>query len=258
MATSRPRPSTTAPSPWRHRADRAQEREIKREAVLRAAAQVFNEQGFQASTLDQVAARLHVSKPTLYYYVRSKDEILFECVRIGLTMLQEAIDRVTASGGNAADKLVAVMRQYAEIATLDFGMCVIRVGEDPLPAAAKVELRRMKAGLDRVFRDLVQQGIDEGSIGPCDPKLAAFTIAGALSWIARWYRPDGGMSAQRIADDMIELLLKGLSVRTTQTAMTTPTAASKSAPKATRNNASNNAPNNAPNGTRKNARKARP
>lgn len=209
------RSAAAAPSPWASRGDREQEREVKREAVLRAAAQVFNEHGFQASTLDQVAARLNVSKPTLYYYVRSKDEILFECVRIGLSLLQEAIEGVSASGGNAADKLIAVMRQYAQIATLDFGMCVIRVGEDPLPAAAKVELRRMKAGLDRVFRDLVRQGIEEGSIGPCDPKLAAFTIAGALSWIARWYRPDGPMSAAQIADAVIELLLRGLTIRPT-------------------------------------------
>lgn len=212
----RRRPSAVAPSPWSSKVDREQEREAKREAVLRAAAQVFNEQGYQASTLDQVAARLHVTKPTLYYYVKSKDEILFECVRIGLSMLQQAADEVTASGGNAADKLVAVMRQYAEIATMDFGMCVIRVGEDPLPAQAKVELRRMKARLDGVFRELVRQGIEEGSIGPCDPKLAAFTIAGALSWIARWYRPDGGQSAAQIAEEVIALLLKGLSIRTTQ------------------------------------------
>lgn len=220
----RRRPSAVAPSPWASRSDREQEREqereAKREAVLRAAAQVFNEQGYQASTLDQVAARLNVTKPTLYYYVKSKDEILFECVRIGLSMLQEAADHVSASGGNAADKLVAVMRQYAEIATLDFGMCVIRVGEDPLPPQAKVELRRMKARLDGVFRELVRQGIEEGSIEPCDPKLAAFTIAGALSWIARWYRPDGEMKAADIADQVIALLLKGLSIRTSAVAAT--------------------------------------
>ena len=222
------RPSPQPPSPWRSPAVRAMEREaereVKREAVLRAAAQVFNEQGYQASTLDQVAARLHVTKPTLYYYVRSKDEILFECVRIGLTLLHEAVEKVDVQGGNAADKLVAVMRQYAEIATMDFGMCVIRVGEDPLPAPAKSELRRMKAGLDRVFRDLVQQGIEEGSIGPCDPKLAAFTIAGALSWIARWYQPGGDKSATEIADEVIGLLLKGLTVRTTSAALPHPSA----------------------------------
>ena len=200
-------------SPWREARDRVQERELKREAVLRTAAQVFNEKGFQASTLDEVAARLNVSKPTLYYYVKNKDEILFECVHIGLTMLQQAIAKVASSGGNAVDKLVAAMRQYAEIVTMDFGMCVIRVGEDPLPAASRVKLRRMKAALDHEFRELIRQGIAEGSIAPCDPKLAAFAIAGALSWIGRWYRPDGAMQPEQIGDEIIQLLARGLCSR---------------------------------------------
>ena len=202
--------TASIPSPWRKKQERVQDRELKREAVLRTAAQIFNEKGFQAATLDEVAARLNVSKPTLYYYVKNKDEILFECVRIGLTMLQDEIRKVAASGGNAADKLVAAMRKYAEIATMDFGMCVIRVGEDPLPAASRVKLRRMKAGLDREFRELIRQGVLEGSVAPCDPKLAAFAIAGALSWIGRWYRPDGELRSEEIGDQIIRLLVNGL------------------------------------------------
>ena len=62
----------------------------KRQAVLSTAAQMFNERGFHATSLDDVAARLGVSKPTLYYYVRSKDQILLECVQQGLEMTLEA------------------------------------------------------------------------------------------------------------------------------------------------------------------------
>ncbi len=200
-------------SPWREKTERAQDREIKRDAVLRMAAQVFNEKGFQAATLDEVAARLHVSKPTLYYYVKNKDEILYECVHTGLTMLQQAIAEVSAAGGNAADKLVAAMRKYVEIVTMDFGMCVIRVGEDPLPEAGRIKLRRMKAALDLEFRELIRQGVAEGSMAPCDPKLAAFTIAGAMSWIGRWYRPGGGLEPEDIATQMIDLLARGLARR---------------------------------------------
>ncbi len=190
--------------------DREQVRISKREAVLRTAAQVFNEKGYLASTLDEVAERLNVTKPTLYYYVKSKDEILYECVRIGLTMLQDAIVVVGASGGTAADKLIAAMRKYTEIVTMDFGMCVIRVGEDPLPLESQRKLRRMKAGIDREFRELIRQGIEEGAIRPCDPKIAAFTMAGALSWIGRWYRPDGPWTPDDIADQCIGLLAQGL------------------------------------------------
>jgi AcrR family transcriptional regulator len=189
---------------------RAETRALKREAVLRTAAQLFNEKGYAASTLDEVAERLGVSKPTVYYYVDSKEEILFGCVRTGLRLLEDAVADVERAGGRAIDKLEAAMRQYVGIVTMDFGMCVIRVGEEPLAAERRRELRRVKAGLDRVFRSLVRQGIDEGSIRPCDPRVAAFTIAGAMSWIGRWYRPDGPLRPDAIAEQTIALLLHGL------------------------------------------------
>jgi len=199
-----------AASPWAPARDRAGQRALKREAVLRTAAQLFNEKGYAASTLDEVAERLGVSKPTVYYYVDSKDQILFECVRTGLELLQDAIREVDAAGGRAIDKLVAGMRQYVAIVTMDFGMCVIRVGEDPLPPESRKKLRRMKAALDHEFRELIRQGIAEGSIVDCDPKLAAFTFAGALSWIGRWYRPGGGLEPADIAEQCIRVLIGGL------------------------------------------------
>jgi len=197
-------------SPWAPMRDRQRERALKREAVLRTAARMFNEKGFHATSLDEVAERLNVTKPTLYYYVSSKDEILFECVRIGLEMVREGIDDVARSGGTAADKLVACMRAYARVVTMDFGACVIRVGEDPLPPESRRELRRLKAEIDREFRDLIASGVEDGSLAPCDPKLAAFTIAGALSWIGRWYRPEGPLGADDAIERCIEVLAGGI------------------------------------------------
>lgn len=207
---SAPAAAEDHPSPWKRARNPEKEREIKREAVLRTAAQMFNEKGFHATSLDEVAERLQITKPTLYYYIKSKDDILFECVRKGLDMLQSAIKAVGQSGGTAEDKLVAAIRQYAEIVTMDFGMCVIRVGEDPLPLDSRKRLRHIKGAIDQEFRELIRQGIDEGSIAPCDPKMAAFTIAGAVSWIGRWYRPDGPQTPQDIATQFIELLMSGL------------------------------------------------
>ncbi len=200
-------------SPWEPQDERARLRASKREAVLRVAAQMFNEKGFHATSLDEVAERLNITKPTLYYYVKNKDEILFECVNIGLQMLQDAIGKVALSGGSAIDKLVAGMHQYARIVTMDFGMCVIRVGEDPLPVESQRKLRRFKAALDQEFRELIRQGMAEGSIAPCDPKIAAFTLAGALSWIGRWYQPGGPLKADEIASQCIGLLINGLGQR---------------------------------------------
>ena len=135
-----------------------------------------------------------------------------QCVQTGLLMLQQTIRDVDAAGGRAVDKLEAAMHAYVTIVTQDFGLCVIRVGEDPLPPEGRQKLRRLKATVDLEFRELIRQGIAEGSIAPCDPKLAAFTVAGALSWIGRWYRPDGALTPEAIADHSITMLLRGLDV----------------------------------------------
>ncbi|MBA2675136.1 TetR/AcrR family transcriptional regulator [Ramlibacter sp.] len=210
MTTSPPRRKAAPASPWTKPGARALQRESKRQAVLQTAAKLFNERGYHATSLDDIAERLHVTKPTLYYYVKSKDDILLECVRTALEMMRGEIDAVRAAGGRALDQLVACMRSYANVVTQEFGKCVIRIGEDPLPAPRRKELRRLKAGIDGQFRHLLAQGIAEGSIAPCDPKLAAFLLAGALSWVGRWYREDGEFTPEQIADQAVALLLGGV------------------------------------------------
>lgn len=197
-------------SPWVPASAREQQREVKRNAVLSTAAQLFNERGFHATSLDDIAARLNVSKPTLYYYVKNKDEILFECVRKGLQMMREGIAEARNAGGKAIDQLMACMRVYSRIVTMDFGMCLIRVGDEGLPLESRKELRRLKSGIDMEFRRLVAEGIVEGALQPCDPKMAAFVIAGALSWIGRWYQPGGEYTPEEIATQCIAMLRDGI------------------------------------------------
>lgn len=212
--TPRRRPAKAIASPWLAGGAREDQREKKRQAVLQTAARLFNERGFHATSLDDIAERLHVTKPTLYYYVKSKDEILLECVRTALAMMQAGIAEVRQGGGRALDQLQACMRIYAGIVMEDFGQCVIRIGEDPLPPPLKKELRRLKAGIDHEFRRLIEEGIAEGSLAACDPKLAAFMLAGALSWVGRWYRQGGALTPEQIADQGIALLLGGVLAKT--------------------------------------------
>jgi len=201
---------TMQASPWTPSSMREQQREAKRNAVLSTAAQLFNEKGFHATSLDDIAARLHVSKPTLYYYVKNKDEILIACVRRGLEMMHEGIEETRKAGGSAIEQLIACMRTYTRIVTMDFGMCVIRIADDELPPKSRKELRRLKSGIDMEFRRLVVAGVEEGSITPCDPKMTAFLIAGALGWIGRWYQPGGEYEPEQIADQFIATLCSGV------------------------------------------------
>ena len=207
-----PAPSILEPpaSPWAALPDREQQREAKRNAVLQAAAELFNERGFHATSLDDIAARLNVSKPTLYYYIKNKDEILLQCVRQGLDMMLEGIEASRTAGGKAIDQLMTCMRVYARIVTMDFGMCLIRVGDEQLPPDSRKELRRLKSAIDLEFRRLVAEGVQEGSLQPCDPKMTAFVIAGALSWIGRWYRPGDEYTPEQIAEQCIATLCDGV------------------------------------------------
>ena len=83
-------PRTSTDSPFPTREEREREREEKREAVLRAAVSMFNARGFHATSLDDVAASLGISKPTIYYYLGNKEDVLVECMSRGLELLRAA------------------------------------------------------------------------------------------------------------------------------------------------------------------------
>ena len=85
--------SAAPASPFRNAQQRELDRASKREAVLLAAVRMFNERGFHATSLDDVAASLGVSKPLIYHYLGAKDQVLFECMRIGLEQLRECSAR---------------------------------------------------------------------------------------------------------------------------------------------------------------------
>jgi long-chain acyl-CoA synthetase len=199
-------------SPWRLDRQQQQPRSAKRDAVLTAAARLFIVRGFQGTSVDDIALSLGVTKPTLYHYVSNKEEILFECVRRGLSALQACINGATDRGLGGRERLRAVMFDYAEIVTSDFGMCVIRVGEDPLSEARRRELRELKGGIDVEFRALIEQGMEEGWIAKGDAAMAAYTVVGALSGIGRWYRPELQVT-NRLNDAVlhcVEMLMHGV------------------------------------------------
>lgn len=199
-----------AASPFRSAAERAAERERKREAVLLAAVRAFNAQGFHAASLDDVATSLGVSKPTIYRYLGNKDQVLLECVTRGLEQLQAAARDTAGRSGSGMERLVAFLRLYGEIIMDDFGRCVIRTSEEALSPESAARFRALKGEVDKAMRELLAQGVADGSIHAPDVRLTAFTLAGALNWTARWHDPAGPRDAARVARDMVDILARGL------------------------------------------------
>jgi AcrR family transcriptional regulator len=215
------RPATTSgngpdrppPSPWRASRERQHDREVKREAVIRAAAHAFNLKGYHNTSLDDIAAALEVTKPTVYYYVTNKEQLLFECFVAGVEQIRAAFREVRDQNIPARERLHAVLRHYAKTIASEFGWVMVRVEEQDLSPDMSSHIKAMKSEIDQGIRRLIREGIQDGSIHPCDPKMTAFALAGSLNWIAHWYRENRSMTASEIADAFITVFDNGLQPR---------------------------------------------
>ena len=203
----------TRPSPFRSREERDLERIEKREAVLKAAVEMFNARGFHATSLDDLAASLGISKPTIYHYLGNKDQVLLECLTRGLMQLRAAAEEAQTLPGTGLDRLRAFLRSYADVNMRDFGKSVIRTGEEALAPESAERLRDMKREIDAALRNLVRAGIEDKSIAAGDVTMIAFTLAGALNWPGRWYNPAKGRSISDVAEAMVDILTAGLAPR---------------------------------------------
>ena len=202
--------STAVASPFRTAQQREVDRASKRDAVLLAAVRLFNERGFHATSLDDVAASLGVSKPLIYHYLGAKDQVLFECMRIGLQQLREAAEEVARQPGTGMDRLKRFLRRYAECIMEDFSRCVIRTGDETLSPEIRPQFRALKSEIDQAMRKLIAGAAADGSAKVDDVKLTAFAFAGALSWTARWHEADGPLQPAEIAAQMVEILTRGI------------------------------------------------
>lgn len=217
MASRKARKKVSAeaigPSLWSSADERVRDREKKRYAVILTAARAFRERGYHNTSIDDVARELNVTKPTVYHYVENKEQLLFECFHAGLRQIVDAFEEVQDSNATARQRLTSVMTRYVEAMTSEFGWCMVQAENQDLSAAMSRKVRALKSDIDHGIRRLIKEGALDGSIRKCDAKIAAFALAGAMNWIAYWYRSDDSLTAADIADRFIELFLLGLQPR---------------------------------------------
>ncbi len=180
------------------------------------AVQLFLEQGYHRTTLNDVAERLNITKPALYNYFGGKDEILFECWAIGNERVDDCINEIAAGGGSGLAKLRKLIVSYAEVMTTDYGKSLVRFDVRDLTEHNRKIVRTAKKKIDNAFRDYIAEGIADGSIKPCDAKLSAFAIAGSLNWIGHWFQPGGPMTADAVTREFAIRLTEGIAARSTR------------------------------------------
>jgi AcrR family transcriptional regulator len=200
-------------SAWRAGRKRLRDHGVKRDAVVRAAARAFAGRGFHNTSLDDIAKALDVTKPTIYYYVTNKEELLFQCFVTGLEPIRAALRAVKTAKASGRERLNTVLRQYAQAVASDFGWCMVIAEHQDLSPSMSEHIRQLKVEIDQGIRRLLREGVKDGSIQACDAKMTAVALAGALNWIAHWYRANHSMSASQVADAFVTIFEEGLRPR---------------------------------------------
>jgi AcrR family transcriptional regulator len=183
------------------------------DSLLDIAVAVFNERGYDATSMDELAARLGITKSAIYHHVSSKVELL----RLALDRALDALFAVTeepgATSGPAIDRLQHVVRGSVRVLTeqLPFVTLLLRVrGNSPVEEAA---LKRRRE-FDRIVTDLVRAAEEEGDVRPdVDPAVTSRLLFGTVNSLTEWYRPDGGLSADDLADALVATTFQGLRAR---------------------------------------------
>ncbi|WP_158966688.1 TetR/AcrR family transcriptional regulator [Chachezhania sediminis] len=191
-------------------ASREEVRELKRRAALRVAARIFNEKGYHATSLDEVADVIGVTKTALYYYFKNKEQLLYECIKLSYGCGQRARLESEAMDGTALDKLSFLYRRFIELLIIERGAYTTMANIRALPEDAQAELLDRRRQLDRYSRMLIEKAISEGSIRPVDVRLTSNFFLGAVNWILRWHTEDDAMSPEEVSEHFLDLFLNGI------------------------------------------------
>jgi AcrR family transcriptional regulator len=190
--------------------DRADQRNRKREAVLRAAASAFNRRGYANTSLDDIAATLGVSKPTLYQYFSSKQEILYRCHQLALDQGDAGIALAEVNRGSGLDKLFIYLQTYMRGFFGEIGAGPVLTDVDSLTPANRKKVVERRARISAAATRFIAQGVKDGSIVKCDSKLAALFALSVVNWMAYWYREDGPNTPEEIMSTFMNLFRHGL------------------------------------------------
>jgi len=184
---------------------------MTREDILEAAAQVFRQKGFHGASMSDIAAAVSLQKASLYHHVSSKQEILFELLERALELLLERISAITTQKISAEEKLHTMIREYLQILIENIDLAAVLLFEHrSLERRQRTRHIPNRDKFESLWRDVINEGVDKKIFTCENPALATRALLGSMNWTITWYRPDGELSIEQIADQYSNLLLKGL------------------------------------------------
>jgi AcrR family transcriptional regulator len=183
-------------------------RRRRRDEMLRAASELFLEQGYEATSTAEIAERLGIRRGSVYYYLDTKEELLFELMEHVYTGFRLAVDDIRASDLNALEKLRQLVRHHVAYLIENLVQTTLYLTEfRSLSAEHQAVVVDQEAAYKRAVRELIADGQREGTVrDDIDPQIATMALLGAANWVHRWYGRDGNATAQQIAEQL-ELIL---------------------------------------------------
>ena len=182
----------------------------KRMSILRVAARAFNTQGYYKTTLASLAEELNVTKPTLYYYVKNKDDILDGILAIAIEQFLELIKSSADLDGSGLEKLRSFVLNYGELVTDDFGTCLILMRISAPEEKFRQPYHDLSKEVYVSLQAIIQSGIEDGSIGDVDPKYTASALVATLNETAYWHLVEGRESPKDAAAKFFQVFERGL------------------------------------------------
>ncbi|MDI5977530.1 TetR/AcrR family transcriptional regulator [Amycolatopsis magusensis] len=180
------------------------------ESLLTVAVKLFNERGYDGTSMEDLSKKLGITKSAIYHHVPSKEEMLRLAVDRALDGLFAVADEVAEADGPAIDRLERLVRGSVEVLVdrLPFVTLLLRVrGNTKVERAALARRREF----DRIVTDLVKAAEAEGDVRPdVDPAVTSRLLFGMVNSLIEWYRPRGGASAQELADALCKIAFTGL------------------------------------------------
>ncbi|MBO0911337.1 MAG: TetR family transcriptional regulator [Acidobacteria bacterium] len=183
-----------------------------RQEILRAAARLFQQQGYDATSMNDVAAALNLSKGGLYHHFQSKDEILFNLMSHALDITEERVIAPAKQIGDPEQRLRTVIRRHIAVvlSERDREITVMLHENHPLSPALRKEINARKKDYVHFLENLIAEaGRAQGSETSVSPRAAAFALLGMINWIYQWYRPEGSLQEEDIVRQYTEIFFRG-------------------------------------------------
>jgi AcrR family transcriptional regulator len=184
---------------------------MTRDDILEAAAQVFRQKGFHGASMANIAEAVNLQKASLYHHVTSKQEILLELLDRALELLLERISSIAAQNIPADERLRLMIREYLRILAENMDLSAVLLFEHR-SLEGKQHARHVpnRDKFEELWRSVLSEGVRSKRFVCEDISLTTRAILGIMNWTLTWYRPNGDLTIDQIADQYSNLLLNGL------------------------------------------------